>query len=375
MTEVLKQHVLDALSGLRLPGDDEDLAPAGRIAGLAIRDGRVGFAIETPPEHAGRAEGVRLEAQSRVENLPGVESATIVLTAHGIAPSGAAQRGDEAASAPDGGEERHRAPTAAARPAPPTPDDIPGVTHVIAVSSAKGGVGKSTVSLNLALALSALGRRVGLLDIDVYGPSLPTLLNMDARPDATDDKRIVPHEKLGLKVMSMGFIVDRDKAMIWRGPIVTSAINQLLHDVEWAPLDILVLDMPPGTGDAQLTIAQRVKLSGAVIVSTPQELALADVRRGISMYERMETPVLGVVENMAYFEDPAGARHFIFGEGGARRTAEAADAPFLGEIPIFPELRAASDAGKPLIAEAPDGPAVQCFAEIARRVDAALSSK
>ncbi|HJS81086.1 MAG TPA: Mrp/NBP35 family ATP-binding protein, partial [Vitreimonas sp.] len=246
------------------------------------------------------------------------------------------------------------------------------VKHVMAVASAKGGVGKSTVAVNLACAFAALGLRTGLLDLDVYGPSAPTLLGVAGKkPQMNADKTLQPLAAHGLKTMSIGYLVDAASAMIWRGAMATSAVRQMLDDVAWGELDVLLLDLPPGTGDVQLTLLQRVPLAGAVIVSTPQELALADVRRGIAMFEKTHAPILGVIENMAYFEAPDGARTYIFGQGGARRTAEAAGAPFLGEIPIDVSLREASDAGAPLVATQPDHPVSQRFRQIA---EAALAN-
>jgi ATP-binding protein involved in chromosome partitioning len=253
------------------------------------------------------------------------------------------------------------------------------VRHVVAVASGKGGVGKSTVAVNLACALARLGYSVGLLDADVYGPSAPTMLGVDGDPELGPDKKLRPLEAWGIKVISIGFLVDEGRAMIWRGPMASSAINQLLNDVAWgsaeAPLDVLVVDMPPGTGDIQLTMVQRVALTGAVLVSTPQEVALIDVRRGAAMFEKTAIPILGVVENMAYFADPTtGAPIPIFGRGGAKATAEALHAPFLGEVPIEMALREACDAGRPLVATAPESPTAKAFLAIAEQVAEALKA-
>ena len=246
--------------------------------------------------------------------------------------------------------------------------------QVIAVASGKGGVGKSTVAVNLALGLARLGLKVGLLDADIYGPSLPRLLDIRHKPDS-DGKKIKPIEKYGIKTMSMGFLVKEDEAMIWRGPMVQSALTQMLNDVTWAPLDVLVLDMPPGTGDAQLTIAQRAPLKGAVIVSTPQDIALIDARKGIAMFKKTQVPILGVVENMSVFVCPdCGHAHHIFGHGGARETAEKVGAPFLGEIPLVPRIRETSDAGTPVMVAMPDGPEALAFLAVAEKVAAALKT-
>ncbi len=242
------------------------------------------------------------------------------------------------------------------------------------MASGKGGVGKSTVAVNLALSLSRLGLKVGLLDADIYGPSLPRLLNITEKPES-DGKKLVPIVKHGIKTMSIGFLVEEDQAMIWRGPMVQSALTQMLQDVEWAPLDVLVLDMPPGTGDAQLTIAQRVPLKGAVIVSTPQDIALIDARKGIAMFQKTHVPILGLVENMSVFVcSNCGHEHHIFGHGGARETAEKLGAPFLGEIPLVPRIRETSDAGTPVSVSAPDGPEAQAFLDLAKKVAVSLET-
>ncbi len=253
------------------------------------------------------------------------------------------------------------------------PQPVPHVRHVIAVASGKGGVGKSTVAVSLAVALSASGLNVGLLDADVYGPSIPRMLGLTAEPEVGPDKKLIPLTAWGLKTVSIGFLVGEGSPMIWRGPMASSAVTQLFNDVAWGtdaePLDVLVVDMPPGTGDVQLTLAQKVRLSGAVIVSTPQEVALIDVRRGVAMFEKTGVPILGVVENMAYFPDPStGAPIEIFGRGGARATAQQVGTPFLGEVPIDILLRQACDAGRPLGAMDAHGATAQVFAAIARQV-------
>ncbi|MGE3302500.1 MAG: P-loop NTPase [Hyphomonadaceae bacterium] len=354
--------VIDPISG-------KGLHAAGRVKGLSVRDGgRVGFTIEAPPGAGEAYEAVREAAEKAARAAPGVSKVLAVLTAE-RAP---AQR--PAAPRPPAPQHAHAAPAPAAEQTGPR-----NVRAVIAVASAKGGVGKSTVAVNLACALAALGQRVGLLDADVYGPSLPTLVGAIGRkPSASPDKKLHPIERWGLATMSIGYLVDPDTPMVWRGAMATGAVRQLLEDVAWAeeaaPLDVLVIDMPPGTGDVQLTLAQRVSFSGAVIVSTPQEIALADVRRGIAMFEKMHVPLLGVIENMAYFELPDGSRAQIFGEGGARRTAEAFGAPFLGEIPLDPALRESGDEGAPLAAAQPGHPVSQRFLEIARATLANLAA-
>jgi len=355
------QAIERALDALFDPETGRGLVASGRIKGLACdQGGHVRFAIEAPPQAAAAYEPLRAQAQRLCAGQIGVTKVTAVLTAHSAEPParpGAVRirKGD----APAGGEP-------AARTAPRQAEGLAGVGAVLAIASAKGGVGKSTVAVNLACAFAALGKRTGLLDLDIYGPSTPTLLGLtDAKPEAGADGRLTPVPAYGLKSMSIGYVVDVDAPMIWRGPMATSAVRQMLDDVAWAPLDILVLDLPPGTGDIHLTLAQRLPLDGAVIVSTPQELALADVRRGLAMFARTHVPIFGVIENMAYLPQADGSRLALFGEGGARRTAAAAGAPFLGEIPIDIALRQSCDEGRPLVAAAPSSPVSQTFLTMA----------
>jgi ATP-binding protein involved in chromosome partitioning len=247
--------------------------------------------------------------------------------------------------------------------------EIPGIAAVIAVASGKGGVGKSTTALNLALGLRDLGLRVGLLDADIYGPSVPRLTGIREKPQLNNDKKMIPLQRFGLAIMSIGFLVEEDTAMIWRGPMVMSAITQMLRDVAWGTLDILVVDMPPGTGDAQLTLAQNVPLKGAVIVSTPQDLSLIDARRGLAMFKKVNVPVLGIVENMSYFQCPhCGTRSDIFGHGGARHEAERLAVPFLGEVPLHMSIRVTSDSGTPVVESEPDGPHAAIYRAIGAKV-------
>ena len=342
-----REDVLKALSKVTDPASGRDVVSAGMVQGLVLRDGNIGFAIEVAPERGRSAEPLREACEAAVARVPGVLSVTAVLTAHQ--------------------EQR-----AAAAPAPhghaPQRMGIPGVQSVIAVASGKGGVGKSTVAVNLALALSKLGMKVGLLDADIYGPSVPRLLGINRRPES-DGHKLQPIEKFGIKAMSIGFLVGEESPLVWRGPMVQSALTQMMNDVAWAPLDVLVLDMPPGTGDAQLTIAQRVPLKGAVIVSTPQDIALIDARKGLQMFRKTEVPVLGIVENMSVFVCPhCGEASHIFGHGGARETAEQLDAPFLGEIPLVPAIRETSDAGTPIVALKPDSAEAQAFLALATQV-------
>jgi ATP-binding protein involved in chromosome partitioning len=341
-----KEDVLKALGAVTDPETGKNVVAAGMVQGLVLRDGNVGFAIEVPAERGRAAEPLREACERAVARVPGVLSVSAVLTAH--------QESRPQPQAPHG----HA----------PQRLGIPGVHSVIAVASGKGGVGKSTVAVNLALALSHLGLKVGLLDADIYGPSVPRLLGINRKP-VSDGEKLQPIEKFGLKAMSIGFLVGEESPLVWRGPMVQSALTQMMNDVAWAPLDVLVLDMPPGTGDAQLTIAQRVPLKGAVIVSTPQDIALIDARKGLQMFRKTEVPVLGIVENMSVFVCPhCGEASHIFGHGGARETAQQMDAPFLGEIPLVPSIRETSDAGTPIVALAPHSKEAQAFLAVAKQV-------
>jgi len=377
---VTQQQVLEALASVKSPRGVA-LTNANVLSPIAVSDGKVFFSINVDAAEARAWETVRAQAESVVRALPGVASAMIALTAerkagapqpHRHAPSQVPSRAAGQAQ----GHSHGVAPVAAHRP-PPNPggspmarqSDIPGVAAVIAVASGKGGVGKSTTALNLALGLRDLGLRVGLLDADIYGPSVPRLTGIREKPELNDERKMIPIQRFGLAVMSIGFLVEEDTAMIWRGPMVMSAITQMLRDVAWGTLDVLVVDMPPGTGDAQLTLAQNVPLKGAVIVSTPQDLSLIDARRGLAMFTKVNVPVLGIVENMSYFQCPhCGTRSDIFGHGGARHEAERLGVPFLGEIPLHMAIRATSDSGNPVVASEPDGPHAAIYRAIGAKV-------
>ena len=310
-------------------------------------------------------ESVRERAEKAVRAVPGVQSVMIALTAERAAGAGGSTPRPPAAAPAT----RPREGAHAAAPRPAGPAGIPGVATIIAVASGKGGVGKSTVALNLALGLRDLGLKVGILDADIYGPSMPKLLAIREKPQTVGGNRLKPIVRHGMAVMSIGFLVEEETPMIWRGPMVMSALTQMLREVEWGTLDVMVVDMPPGTGDAQLTMAQQVPLRGAVIVSTPQDLALIDARRGIAMFRRVNVPVLGIVENMSTFICPhCGTRSDIFGHGGARHEAERLGVPFLGEVPLAIDIREKSDAGAPVVATDPDGPHARIFRDIAARV-------
>jgi ATP-binding protein involved in chromosome partitioning len=368
MALVTERQILDALGQVRDPDKGSDIVSLNMVSGVVIRDGNVGFAIEVEPERGPRLEPLRKAAEKAIEALPGVVSVTAVLTAESRPPAG------RPAPPPAHGH-AHGAPQSQ-RPANAQRGAVPGVSAIVAVASGKGGVGKSTVAANLALGLKANGLSVGVLDADIYGPSMPRMLGISGRPTTEDGKTLHPMENYGIKCMSMGFLVAEDTAMIWRGPMVMSALNQMLRDVAWGELDILIVDLPPGTGDAQLTIAQQVPLAGAVIVSTPQDIALIDARRGLSMFQKVDVPVLGIIENMSYFLCPhCGERSEIFSHGGARREAERLGAEFLGEVPLDLTIRETSDEGRPVTVSDPGSPHAQLFREIAARVWAKVSGE
>lgn len=364
--KITEEKIFAALSTVQLPGSQTDgnkadgrqtdIVSAGAVSGLVIKDGHVAFTIEIDPAIAQAADAMRRQAEQAVSALPGILSASAMLTAH---------------------NQQKTASTAAPAKAPgprETPFYQP-ATHLIAVASGKGGVGKSTTAINLALALSASGKKVGILDADIYGPSLPRLLGLDRKPEA-DGKKLIPLQAHGLQAMSIGFLVAADSPTIWRGPMVMSALEQMLRDVAWHQLDVLVIDMPPGTGDAQLTLAQRARLAGAVIVSTPQDLALIDARKGLNMFRKVDVPVLGIIENMSYFICPdCGARHDIFTSGGAEDEAARLSLPFLGAIPLDMDIRQAADAGMPIVISQPDSPHTKAYMDIAGQLIAQLDSQ
>jgi ATP-binding protein involved in chromosome partitioning len=359
MGQITRDQVLAALGSVLDPARRQDVVSLGMVAGVATKDGNVHFALEIgDPTRAEAMEPLRLACERAVRALPDVTSVTAVLTAERAPAS-------RPAAAPPPGE----AP-ATAKPL------VPGIRHMVAVASGKGGVGKSTTAVNLAMGLARLGLSTGLLDADIYGPSLPRMLGITGQPRTRDGKKLIPMANYGVRVMSMGFLVDEDAPMIWRGPMVQSAIQQMLGDVEWGELDVLVIDLPPGTGDAQLTMSQRVPLSGAVIVSTPQDIALLDARKAINMFRKVDVPVLGIVENMAYFCCPnCGHRAEIFGYGGARATAERFGIDFLGEIPLTLDIRETSDSGKPIVVTAPDSPQADAYVAIAQGVRTRLEGR
>ena len=358
MSAIAEADVRAVLAEIIDPRSGTDIVAQNMVSGLVIKDRNVGFAIEIDPTDGDAMEPVRKAAEAVVRTLPSVSSVTAVLTAHNSAPSA-----NQTAAA---------TPPQAAAPRELAPD----VKSIVAVASGKGGVGKSTTAANLALALAGMGLAVGLLDADIYGPSMPRMLGIKGKPQPLPDKRIAPMENYGIKVMSIGFLVDEETPMIWRGPMVMGALEQMLRDVEWGRLDILVVDMPPGTGDAQLTMAQRVPLAGAVIVSTPQDIALLDARKGLNMFRQVDVPVLGIIENMSTFICPnCGHQTDIFSHGGARAEAKRLGCDFLGEIPLDMAIRVTSDSGTPIVIDQPDSPHAETYRAIAAEVAAKLSGE
>ena len=355
MARVSEDEVLEALRRIGDPARDGNVVDLGMISGLAVRDGNVAFSIEIDPERAPEMESLRRACEQVVMDLPGTLSVTAVLTAERAAPppQSAGQQGPTIGRHGSAGQQKMA---------------LPGIKAVVAVASGKGGVGKSTVTVNLAVSLQRLGLKVGILDADIYGPSMPRMLGISGQP-RSDGEKLETMQGHGVACMSIGFLVDPDQPTIWRGPMVMGALEQLLGDVNWGELDLLLVDMPPGTGDAQLTMAQRVPLVGAIIVSTPQDIALIDARKGLNMFRQTEVPVMGIVENMSYFNCPnCGHRSEIFGHGGARETAAELGCDFLGEIPLHISLRETSDAGTPIAASDPASPQAQAFMDIANEV-------
>jgi len=373
MASIDEATIIKALAGVRDAERGGDLVALGMISGLAIKDGHVAFAIEVDPARGEKAEPLRAQAEKTVFALPGVLSVTAVLTAQtkgraapkGPPPQMPGRGGHGHGHAhPPGPQDRG---TAHLRPEKPL---MPGVKHVIAVASGKGGVGKSTTATNLALALKGLGLKVGIFDADIFGPSQPRMLGVAGkRPTSEDGKIIEPIEALGLKVMSIGFMMNEEDPVVWRGPMVMGALEQMMRDVRWGELDVMVVDMPPGTGDTQLTMTQRVPLSGAVIVSTPQDIALIDARKGLAMFKKVDVPILGIVENMSTYICPnCGHEEHIFGHGGARLEATRLATEFLGELPLDIAIRTTSDEGKPIVISQPNGKHAESYRRIAQRV-------
>jgi ATP-binding protein involved in chromosome partitioning len=369
---VTKETVIAKLRTIPGPDGSGDIVALGLVSDIFIADGKAFFSITVPAARARELESLRETAERAVKSIPGIVGAMVALTAE--KKGGGMERAPAPPPRPTPHAHGHsHAPRPAPEPAPasrqPGKRGVPGVTAIIAVASGKGGVGKSTTAVNLALGLASFGMKVGILDADIYGPSMPRLLGLSGKPETVDGKVLKPMERYGLKAMSMGFLVDEETPMIWRGPMVMSALTQMLREVAWGTLDVLVVDMPPGTGDAQLTMAQQVPLAGAVIVSTPQDLALIDARKGLNMFRKVDVPLLGIVENMSYFVAPdTGTRYDIFGHGGARKEAERLGVPFLGEVPLEMAIRESSDAGTPVVVSQPEGPHAKVYRDIAAKV-------
>jgi len=351
--QVTDIEITATLKTVNLPESNHNIIDAGVVSGLIIKDGHVQFALEIDPANAERMEPVRKEAEQAAAKVPGVLSVTAVLTAHRPA---------------DSKPQQTQKPQQPQQPQQPK-KLLPQVRAIVAVASGKGGVGKSTTAANLAVSFRSMGLRTAMLDADIYGPSLPTMMGISGRPSSPDGKIIIPMEAHGITCMSIGFLVPQDTPMIWRGPMVMGALEQMMGDVQWGPQDILVVDMPPGTGDAQLTMAQRVPIAGAVIVSTPQDLSLIDAKKGLNMFRKVEVPVLGIVENMSYFTCPhCGERSDIFAHGGAAQAATQVGVDFLGEIPLDMAIREGGDNGTPIAVSDPDGAHAQAYRAIAENI-------
>jgi len=358
-TEATREEIMGALGKVALP-DGRDLATADLVRALSIRGGQVSFLIEIDPAEGAAMEPVRAAAEAAVAQLPSVEKVSAILTAHSAEPQ------PSRTSTPKGPPPEI---TGRRKPAAPADKRIPGVDRIVPIASGKGGVGKSTVSANLAVAMAARGHRVGLLDADVYGPSQPRMLGISGRPSSPDGKTILPLRNHGVTAMSIGMMVPEGEAVVWRGPMLMGALEQMLRQVEWGKLDYLFIDLPPGTGDVQLTLSQKAEVTGAVMVSTPQDIALLDVRKALDMFRKTGIAVLGLVENMATHICPkCGHESHIFGHGGARREAESLGLPFLGEIPLDADIRSTSDAGAPIVAAKPTSPQARAFFDIADKL-------
>lgn len=355
LSSLTETQVIDTLRTVDSGTAGLDIVARGWVKNVHIKDDHVTFALEVPASLGPKLEPVRQAAEAAVRQMSGVGSVTAVLTAEARrpAPGGAPAAPATHASAP-GGRERLALPT---------------VKHIVAVASGKGGVGKSTTAVNLAVALARLGHKVALFDADIYGPSVPRLVGLAGKKPLSDGKRVTPLEAHGIKVMSIGFMMAEDTPVVWRGPMVMGALEQMLRDVDWGDLDVMVVDMPPGTGDTQLTMSQRVPLAGAVIVSTPQDIALIDARKGLAMFRKVEVPILGLIENMSYYLCPScGHRDEIFSHGGAHRTADELGVDFLGEVPLDLKIRLTSDEGVPVVVSEPDGAHARRYIEIAGRL-------
>ena len=352
MANVTREEIINVLKTVDSGTGGLDIVARSWVKDVLTKDGHVTVVMEVPAKLGPQLEPVRAVAEKALQSMRGVLSATVVLTAEKGAPA---------------------PPPPAAGPKGPQRMELPGIKHVIAVASGKGGVGKSTTAVNLAVALARLGRKVAVFDADIFGPSQPRLLGLAGRKPLSDGKKVTPLEAHGVKVMSIGFMIAEDNPIIWRGPMVMGALEQMLREVDWVgdwgAIDVMVVDMPPGTGETQLTMSQRVPLAGAVIVSTPQDIALLDARKGLNMFRKVEVPILGIIENMSYYICPkCGNRDDIFDHGGAHRTADELNADFLGEIPLDLKIRTTSDGGTPIVAADPDSPHAKAYQAIAAKI-------
>ena len=377
---VTKDQVLDELRRVKGPDLESNIVELGLVSEILIKDQRVYFSITVPVERASELEPLRQAAEKVVSEIPGVSGVTAVLTAETSGGRAAPQpRAGGVAEHPRVQQARAAQAAPAAAPRPQAAGGgrqmagVPGVKHLIAVASGKGGVGKSTTAVNLALGFRAIGLKAGILDADIYGPSQPRLLGLTGRPQVVSGNTLRPMQGYGLQVMSMGFLVDPNQAVIWRGPKVAQAVQSFLGQIPWAPLDYLVIDLPPGTGDAQLTLSQSAPLSGSIVVTTPQDVSLIDARKGVRMFREVKVPVLGVVENMSYFVGENGKREYIFGSGGGRKLAVEAMVPLLAEIPIDPRVAECGDLGEPIVRKYPDTPIAQSYLHLARTVISELA--
>ena len=346
MSSLSQDAILNALKAVKYPGYSRDIVSFGLVKSVATHEGDVSVSMQLTSANAEAAAQIKTESEHVLKGLPGVKMAYVEVKQPASTPG-----------APAGGQN----PWA-------SQNRVPGIKRVVAVASGKGGVGKSTVSVNLACGLRHLGARVGLLDCDIYGPSIPLMMGINQRPGLTEEEKMIPPSSHGVKLMSMGFLLNDDQPVIWRGPMIQRTIQQFITVVDWGELDFLLVDLPPGTGDAQLTLCQTVPLDGGVIVTTPQEASLGVVRKGIGMFEKVNVPLLGIVENMSYFTAPDGTRIEIFGHGGGRKEAERLKIPFLGEVPIFTEIREGGDRGVPVVVSSPDKPVGQAFLKVAEAV-------
>ncbi|WP_106743925.1 Mrp/NBP35 family ATP-binding protein [Yoonia maritima] len=347
---ITRDAVIATLKTIKDPITGDDIMAAGLVRALSVDDDNVRFVFEVAPSLVPQLEPVRAAAEEALKAMPGIGSVSAIMTAH-----------SSQAVPPDLKPNRQSEPTG--------PQKVPGIDRIVAIASGKGGVGKSTVSANLACALAAEGRRVGLLDADVYGPSQPRMLGVSGRPASPDGKTILPMRNHGVTMMSIGLMQNEDQAVVWRGPMLMGALQQMMNQVQWGALDVLIVDLPPGTGDVQMTLAQKFDLSGAIVVSTPQDIALLDARKGIDMFKQLRTPIIGMIENMStHICSNCGHEEHTFGHGGVAQEAAKLDVPLLAELPLHLDIRLAADGGAPIVVSKPDSPPAQAFRAVARKL-------